>query len=1066
MIKAVSRRSFLLFSVFIAYLPVKSQTYNFRIFNEDNGLPQGYIYHLSQDRSGFLYASTGEGFTRYSGNTFKVFRKEDGLAENFVTTHYIDSKSNIWLGHFQEGVTRFDPSESKFTVLKYEVLKNVKINCISEDRDGNILIGTQGNGLFKVSPDLNLQKIADVKQENINAVYYGSGDDLLVGTSEGLYVYNFHRGNKTYELLQAVDMLNESGIAGLTPSHDSSLIWVAANGKGVFSLKKSKTGYYVNSAIRSDLRLQNFEFRDLYCDHGNNIWVATFGEGLRKIIPADNEGFSYSVIGFSHVNGLVNDYIQSVYNDYEGNTWIGTYGSGLVQLVDEKFIFYPTGTKEVEEPVYAVCADRSGNLWLGKQDGLALFHPEKNANGDNTEEIKNNLLTDKVTTLYMANDGLMWIGTADNGIFTFDTRSRAITPLSKKFSLERNHINFITGDEKRVYVCTTEGLYIYNSAEKIFTLLETSDGLLHNNIYHVYVDKLGKLWLASHGAPLYNYSFNKVNSFPDIPKLRSFNLNNVCEDASGKIWFTTEGDGVFSYDGDKFHNYTIADGLASNYCYSIYCDNNNNVWIGHKNGISRKKEGASHFISYRKHEGILSPENNSNAVCADASGNIWFGTNGGLIKYDKEKDRFNTREPSTIITGMSIDNNLVEMVNDTILPYKKYSIKFDFLGICLSAPENVKYKYMLDGFESEWNQVDSRSRIATYPKLEEGHYTFRLLSCNNDGIWNSEPVTFSFTIKRPVWKSPWFFIFTGLVLTSLVYFLIRWRTRSLVRLSMRLERMVDEKTWLLKKEKENVEKINAIVEEQNRDITDSIHYAKRIQEAMLPSRKLILEKTNAFILYKPRDIVSGDFYWYSEKGNSQLIAVVDCTGHGVPGAFMSLIGSTLLNNIVKDHAETRPSFVMERLNSAIINSLHQDDQYSTKDGMEVALCSLDLAAKKLVFAGAGRPMYLVRNKTLTEFEGSIYSAGGAQEIHETPYEEHEVQLQPGDMIYIFSDGYADQFGGEKNRKFSTRALKELLVQVSVLAPNEQEKALDEAIMNWKKDNMQIDDILVLGIKID
>src|ERR1051325_3009032 len=286
MIKAVSRRSFLLFSVFIAYLPVKSQTYNFRIFNEDNGLPQGYIYHLSQARSGFLYASTGEGFTRYSGNTFKVFRKEDGLAENFVTTHYIDSKSNIWLGHFQEGVTRFDPSESKFTVLKYEVLKNVKINCISEDRDGNILIGTQGNGLFKVSPDLNLQKIADVKQENINAVYYGSGDDLLVGTSEGLYVYNFHRGNKTYELLQAVDMLNESGIAGLTPSHDSSLIWVAANGKGVFSLKKSKTGYYVNSAIRSDLRLQNFEFRDLYCDHGNNIWVATFGEGLRKIIPA------------------------------------------------------------------------------------------------------------------------------------------------------------------------------------------------------------------------------------------------------------------------------------------------------------------------------------------------------------------------------------------------------------------------------------------------------------------------------------------------------------------------------------------------------------------------------------------------------------------------------------------------------------------------------------------------------------------------------------------------------------------------------------------------------------
>jgi serine phosphatase RsbU (regulator of sigma subunit) len=404
-------------------------------------------------------------------------------------------------------------------------------------------------------------------------------------------------------------------------------------------------------------------------------------------------------------------------------------------------------------------------------------------------------------------------------------------------------------------------------------------------------------------------------------------------------------------------------------------------------------------------------------------------------------------------------------VADTVLAYKRYSIKFDFIGICLTAPENVKYKYTLEGFETEWNQADARTKTISYPKLEDGHYTFKLLSCNNDGIWNSEAVKYSFTIQRPVWKSPWFFVLTGFILAASVVLVIRWRTQSLVRLSMRLEKMVDEKTWLLKKEKENVEKINAIVEEQNRDITDSIHYAKRIQEAMLPSRLQILEKADAFILYKPRDIVSGDFYWFLEMNDSFIIAVVDCTGHGVPGAFMSLIGSTLLNNIITDHGEKKPASILEMLNKRIIESLHQGDQASTKDGMEVALCRISLDFKKLAFAGAGRPLYLVRKGELVEYSGSIYSVGGAQEVHRTSYFEHEVELQKGDMLYLFSDGFADQFGGDRNRKFSTRALKDLLVQIASQEPSEQEKALDRAITGWKRDYMQIDDILVMGIKI-
>lgn len=1042
---------------------LSAQTYNFRNFNEDNGLPQGYIYHLSQGRNGFLYTSTGEGLATYGGKNFKVKNKDNGLAENFITTHLVDSRGNTWAGHYQEGLSFCKSPGQSFIPVGGKELKNVRVNCIAEDRNGTIWVGTFGKGVFTTAPGEALKVQQKISPDNANAIYADADNHVLIASNEGVGVYRLNATSGLFELLEEIDSLSGFRTVSIQPSADSSLIWLAVCGKGIVSLKKSRGSYYLNSVIRGELAVNEYEFRSLSVDRKNNLWAATFGEGVRKIAMADNEGYSFTVYPYTRRNGLINDYVQSIYCDQEGNVWIGTYGSGLVQLVDEKFTFFRPGKEGAE--VFAVAADKQGELWMGTPGGLLRFAK----NSDGPELLfngTNGFVTDKVSTLYLDQRGYLWIGTSNNGLYTLDTEKKKFTSVSSRHSLTKKHINHITGNNDKLFISTTEGLYIYDIPKDEFSEKGTRDGLLHNNIYHVYAGRAGKLWIACHGSTFFNYFNDKVTSFKDIPEMKSFNINSVTEDGSGRIWFVTEGDGVFCYDGGTFENYSVAEGLASNYCYSIICDKNNTIWVGHKNGISRKSDGFTKFTSFGKGQGILSPELSLNANYLDPAGNIWFGTSEGLIRYDKSKDRINSIEPSTHILGMNINGTYGTPAADTVMPYRSHSVKFDFVGISLTEPGEVRYRYILEGFETDWNEVDASVTSVSYPKLEDGKYTFKLLARNNDGVWNSTPVSYSFSISKPVWKQWWFFLLAFAVTAVAVFLIIRWRTNSLVRLSLRLERMVDEKTLLLKKEKENVEKINEVVEEQNRDITDSINYALKIQEAMLPSKKEILEKINAFIFYAPRDIVSGDFYWYSETKDSLIIAAVDCTGHGVPGAFMSLIGSTLLSKIVNDYGQTKPAEILKLLNRNVTESLHQNTgHYSSKDGMEMALCSFDLKRMKMVFAGAGRPLVFVRDGELVEYQGSIFSVGGAQDVDMVFYQEKEIDIRKGDMIYLFTDGYPDQFGGEKNRKFSTKRLKELLVGVSQMDISEQEWAMKVALEEWKGDTMQIDDILVMGIKI-
>lgn len=281
-----------------------------------------------------------------------------------------------------------------------------------------------------------------------------------------------------------------------------------------------------------------------------------------------------------------------------------------------------------------------------------------------------------------------------------------------------------------------------------------------------------------------------------------------------------------------------------------------------------------------------------------------------------------------------------------------------------------------------------------------------------------------------------------------------------------LEQKVVERTEEVVRQKEEIQEKNQELEILYKQVTDSIHYAKRIQEAILPPQELFDQLLpNSFVLYKPKDIVSGDFYWLDKKGESVFCAAVDCTGHGVPGAFMSIVGSNLLKDAVNNSDFYAPSEIMDKLNEGVASTLHVGlTEKQTKDGMDMTLCSFDFKKMELQFAAAFNPLYLVRNGQMIQYKADKFPVG-AFVGEKRKFANNSIQLQKGDMVYIFSDGYADQFGGPKGKKFMAGTFRNLLLEVSALTASEQRKKLDDTIEMWRGHLEQVDDILIIGIKI-
>jgi len=255
------------------------------------------------------------------------------------------------------------------------------------------------------------------------------------------------------------------------------------------------------------------------------------------------------------------------------------------------------------------------------------------------------------------------------------------------------------------------------------------------------------------------------------------------------------------------------------------------------------------------------------------------------------------------------------------------------------------------------------------------------------------------------------------------------------------------------------------IEHQQNELGQSLEYASSIQSALLPDLRYFNKIfTESFVFFKPRDIVSGDFYWYARKGSRVAVTAVDCTGHGVPGAFMSMLGISFLNEIVSK-CIPRANTILNRLRENVMKALHQTGEISeNKDGMDIALCVIDLEEMVMEFSGAFNPLYLIRDGELSETRGDKMPIG-INAIVEKSFTNHIINLEKGDLVYLFSDGYADQFGGPDDKKFKYSALKNLLVKINKEPMEAQKKELERSFISWKADGEQIDDVLLIGLKI-
>ncbi len=266
-----------------------------------------------------------------------------------------------------------------------------------------------------------------------------------------------------------------------------------------------------------------------------------------------------------------------------------------------------------------------------------------------------------------------------------------------------------------------------------------------------------------------------------------------------------------------------------------------------------------------------------------------------------------------------------------------------------------------------------------------------------------------------------------------------------------------------RKQKLIIEEQKDLVDEKNQEITDSITYAKRIQEALLPpSGELNSKLKEGFIYYKPKDIVAGDFYWLEQIGDVVLYAAADCTGHGVPGAMVSVVCNNALNRAVREYKLTNPALVLDKVRELVVETFEKSDQ-EVKDGMDIALCAINFKTNKLEFAGANNPLYVVRNNEVLVTRGDKQAIGRFSGNNK--FKSHEIDLEKGDTIYTFTDGYPDQFGGEKGKKFMYKPFRELLLSLSLKPVEEQEQILGDTFENWKGDLEQIDDVCVIGVRV-
>ncbi|MCD4817250.1 MAG: hypothetical protein K8S23_00990, partial [Candidatus Cloacimonetes bacterium] len=921
---------------------------NFTKFITDGEYLNYFIREIVEDKNKNIWLQMKKELFKFDGNSFSKVSKEQGIICDSIMTLNKDSVGNIWFGA-QNGVTKYDGEKFENFTSNNEILgKNTKLYF--EDSKHNVWFGTD-KGLNKYENDKFLNIQMDRTNIEFTDAFEDNKENIWFGTNQG--VLKFSNGKLTDLKKYTSSILPNNDIKCMIED-DKFNFWFATSDNGLIKISKKKEIIQFNE----ENGFIDNELYSLMKDSMGAIWIGTWNSGVCiykneefsylseknglisdkkiRVIFEDNNGLIwigtekgisiYNGIGFNNYSkksGLCDNVVRCITEDINGNIWIGTNnGVDKVDLNKNNELtileHFDTTNGLTNNKVFSVLEDTSGKIWIGTDKGLCSFennhfnvHYENKSIWRIFEDSKNILWfghSDRSNVLQYKNQNFISLtekdGLLNGSLFSFFEDSDGVIysgcsegimkEIGKNIEIfSANHpvnglITSIYEDEnENMWFCTElRGICRFNGTDlKTFT---KSDGLIGTDwgpvIQYdgdIYEDNIGNI---------YYISFNGINKIEKNEILNnwkedSLKISNVYisyQDKKRNIWIGSAGI-LNKISNGKISQYNREDGVMTT--GSIIEDYNENVWFNSAIGVS--KLNGDRLINFNSKNGLY---DSNSRVFPVSENNVWFVSENALTHYNYEKDKENHIVSKINIKKVLNGNIALNIKNVIKIPFTKNVIEINYVSPQFKDQVNLIYQYKLEGFNKEW--ITTKETEIKYNFLPFGKYTFKVQVQDRFSQWSENPAEFSFTILPPWYKTLWFNTIFAIAMISLLYLIYKARVRILEKTQKKLENEVENRTHELSEAYSDIE-------EKNIKLTDSIEYALLIQNSILPKEKEISKyNNNFFIIWKPKDIVGGDFYWFFPIPDSRnyIISVIDCTGHGVPGAFMSMTANSILNN--------------------------------------------------------------------------------------------------------------------------------------------------------------------------
>ncbi len=1008
-----------------------SQNIQYQEFNSNHGFVNDYIYDIEQDSIGNVWVSNSKGLSKFDNKNILTYTSKNST-DNVIYDALLN-KDGMWVCGKKGFFGKLEKDHLKKISTRY-TQKIVKLHAVSEHK---ILLVAQdvGFSLFntytqKIELNINYGSFGI---DNVSDIIY-SNNNFFVCSQMGLYVLGISKNNKVF-LKHKIE--NLGGINHVSFYKDKIFIGTTDQGVLFFENQDMKTA--------KKLLLSNFTFstpiRHLMFDSRQHLWISTFGQGIIEVDYANKNSPNYL---FNHKtsNKVDINFVNKTFEDYQGNVWFCTYGTGLLYKTNDFFKLISLNKsnqlliKDITQFNNEITVATENQLFtLDSKDSLQILTTLEKKKGT-------------ISCLAKTEAGV-YIGTTENGVYYFDFKTKKINAIfynNQSLSLKVNHLLY---QNNMLWVSTYNGLFKYNIHLKSSIHFNTSNGLRHNLVNVCVALKSGEVAVGTKNNRIFYIQNDKITEYKLPSSDPSVSISDMVE-LKGNLYIGTLGDGLFIKTKVGVKSLTTANGLLSNIIYSVETFNDSVVIINHQDNLSLLNVTTNRINKLEKSFGVINHFQLRSSLKANSTVFL-FGSDHGIIKIEP-RVYLNKKILSRFgVKAIKINDSIFDIHKKSIdLDYGRYKLEFFYKGVSFNASDNTQFKYLLEGYDTDWRDGNN-SEKAIYKDLGPGKYVFKVKACI-DGLCEERKAAFKINIDTPLWSKLWFIILFAFVFLSITSFLFLVQQKSNARKKIMLESLIAKKTIELNN--------------KNESILSSIAYAKRIQDAVIPDLNAVtFNFIEHFSIEMPKDIVGGDFVWFYDNGEGRIyVALCDCTGHGVPGGFMTILSQSFLNSIVQKYNRIATNLLLDYLHEAIVHQLHKNQSTKISDGLDVSLLCFDLNTQLISYSGAGRPLvYFDRNNQLNLVKGTRKSIGDA--YRKENFNIHEIAFENVKSLYMFTDGITDQFGGNKIEKFGTNKLKETLELTAIKqTANEQKIFLQTTIDKWKKtSDIQTDDISIVGI---